>query len=140
MKQNYLIAPLIGMAMFVGYYFHWKSQQQAAPPPASRAADPFATRDGRKEALSLLADGKLALIESGPAVGWDAERREIALRKYHVELRRMEEHATEGFARYVDAFNRMMRPQVLVRHGRGFFDALHQEAIALHESRAAKKG
>lgn len=139
MKQNYLIAPLIGMAAFVGYYFYWKSQPQTPRHVESRVVDEYAGRDGKKEAESLLTAEKLVLIESGPAVSWDAERREIARSKYDVELRRLDDLSTEGFARYVDAFNRVMRPRVLARHGRGFFDALHKEAIALHESRAAKK-
>ena len=139
MKQNYLIAPLIAMAAFAGYYVYWQSQPQARQPVVSRNADPYATRDGRKDAESLLAAEKLALIESGPAVSWDAERREIARTKYGVELRRLEDLSTEGFARYVDSFNRIMRPQILARHGRGFFDTLHKEAIALHEARSAKK-
>lgn len=140
MKQNYLIAPLIGMAVFVGYYFYWKSQPQQPRQTESRVVDGYASRDGKKEAEGLLADDKLAFIESGPAVSWDAERREIAASKYGVELRRIDGVATEGFARYVDSFNRVMRLQILARHGRGFFDALHKEAIALHEVRSAKKG
>ena len=140
MKQNYLIAPLIGMAAFVGYYFYWKSQPPVTRPTAAQTADGYAQRDGKKEAESLLAAGKLALIESGAAVGWDAERREIAQTKYGVELRRLDAPATEGFAKYSDAFNRVMRPQVLARHGRGFFEALHREAIALQETRGTKKG
>ena len=140
MKQNYLIAPLIGMAAFVGYYFYAKSQPPTPSRMESKVVDEYAGRDGKKEAESLLATEKLVLIESGPAVSWDAERREIARTKYGVELRRVEGISTEGFARYVDAFNRVMRSQILARQGRGFFDALHQEAIALHESRSAKKG
>ena len=138
MKPNYLIGPLIGMAAFVGYYFYWKSQPQEPQRSESKVVDPYAARDGRKDAESLLAAGKLALIETGPAVSWDAERREIARTKYGVELRRLEDLSTEGFARYVDSFNRVMRPQIVARHGRGFFDTLHREAIALHEARPAK--
>lgn len=139
MKQNYLIAPIIFMAAFVGYYFYWKSQPQAPRQIESKRVDEYASRDGRKEAEALLAAEKLVLIESGPRVSWDEERREIALSKYGVELRRLDDLATEGFARYVDAFNRVMRPQVIARHGRGFSDALHREAISLHETRAGKK-
>ena len=139
MKQNYLVAPLIGIIAFVGYYFYWKSHPQPSRHVESRSIDAYAARDGKQEAQSALAADKLVLIESGPAVGWDAERREIARTKYGVELRRLEDVSTEGFARYVDAFNRVMRPQILARHGRSFFDTLHKEAIALHESRASKK-
>lgn len=140
MKQNYLIAPLIAMAAFSGYYVYRTSQPQPPRHVQSKVVDEYAQRDGRKEAESLLAAEKFVLIETGPVLSWDKERREIAQSKYGVELRRLEDLATEGFARYVDAFNRVMRPHVLKRHGRGFFDTLHKEAIALHESRAPQKG
>ena len=139
MKQNYLVVPLISMAAFVGYYVYWRSQPQAPRQVESKVVDGYANRDGKKEAESLLATEKLALIESGPAVSWDPERREIARTKYGVELRRLE-GSTEAFVRYVESFNRVMRPQVITRHGRGFFDTLHKEAISLHEVRAASKG
>ena len=86
----------------------------------------------------MLASEKLVLIESEPQVGWDAERREIALRKYGVDLRRLDDSTTEPAARYIDSFNRVMKSEILARHGRGFFDGLHQEAIALHETRSRK--
>jgi hypothetical protein len=139
MKQNYLIAPLITMAAFAGYYAYWKSQPHPTQPVESRPADPYATRDGKAEAEALIASGKLVFLESGPGVSWDAERREIARTKYGIELRRVE-GATEGFVRYLEAFNRVMRPQISSRFGRGFFNTLHEEAIALHEARASKKG
>jgi hypothetical protein len=141
MKQNYLVAPLICMAAFVGYFFYYQSQPKPPKAGETRKADAFADRDGRKEGEAEFAAGKLVLIESGPQVSWDGERRAIAREKYGVELRRVESSGTESDARYVDAFNRVMRPKVIERHGRGFFEALHQEAIALHSagSPAGKK-
>ena len=137
-KQNYLVIPLVCMAAFAGYYFYWQSQSHGAKAAAARVIDPFANRDGKKEAESLLADGKLVFIETGPAVSWDAERRELARSRYDVEIRRFDDAATEGFARYVDAFNRVMRAKILARHGRGFFDQLHREAIDLQKARTEK--
>jgi len=138
MKQNYLIAPLITMAAFASYYAYWKSQPHPAASAAVKAVDAYAGRDGKTEAESLIAAGHLVFLESGPTVSWDAERREIARSKYGVELRHVE-GSTEGFVRYLEAFNRTMRPQITRRYGRGFFDTLHQEAIALHEGPSSRK-
>lgn len=139
MKQNYLIAPLITMAAFAGYYVYWKSRPHPSQQVESRPADAYAGRDGKAEAESLIASGQLVFLESGPGVSWDAERREIARTKYGVELRHVE-GTTEGFVRYLESFNRVMRPQITGRYGRGFFNTLHEEAIARHETRASKKG
>ncbi len=138
LKQNYLVAPLVCMAGFVCFYIYWKSQPQSPRYSESKSVDPYAKRDGKKEAEAMLASEKLVLIESGPKVGWDAERREIALSKYGVDLRRLDDSTTEPAARYIDSFNRVMKSEILARHGRGFFDGLHQEAIALHETRSRK--
>jgi len=140
MKPNYLVGPLIGMAMFVAYYLFWQSQPHAPARTEARAVDGYLARDGKKEAEAEVAAGRLVLLETGPEISWDAERREIARTRYAVELRRLEAAPTEGFARYVEAFNRVMRPKVLAQHGRGFFDTLHREAIALRESRGAGSG
>jgi hypothetical protein len=135
MNRTYLVVPLIGMLCFAGFYFYSRSHAPAAAPSATKPIDAYAARDGKQEAQAELAAGKLALIETGPAVSWDAERREIASSKYGVELRRPGDFTTEGFARYMDAFNRVMKPAIVAKHGRGFFDELHREAIALAESR-----
>ena len=139
MKPNYLIGPLLGLAVFGGYYIYWKAHAPAPSPVGARVVDAFAARDGRKEAETELAAGNLVLLESGAGVGWDAERGEIARTQYGVELRRVEEMTTEAEARYVDRFNRVMRPAIVARHGRGFFDRLHQEAIALQAARKSGK-
>lgn len=139
MNRTYLVVPIVGMLAFVGYYFH---AQRYAPAPRRvevKAVDAFAHRDGKKEAEAELAAGKLVFIETGIGVGWDRERREIAQARYGLELRRLDDSATEGFARYVDTFNRVMRPAIFSRHGRGFFEELHREAIALMESRRPEK-
>ncbi len=135
MNRAYLIGPLLLFAVFGGYYVYWKTHPSAKPSAAARAVDPYVTRDGKQEAEAELAAGKLALIESGPGVSWDRERRELALTKYGVELRHVDEVSGEAMARYIDAFNRVMRPRIVARHGRGFFDTLHEQAIALMESR-----
>jgi hypothetical protein len=139
LNRTYLIVPLVSLAAFTGYYVYWKAQPTAPAPIEAKSRDDYAGRDGKKEAEAELATGKLVVIETGPGVSWDAERREIALTNYGVELRRIDGPATETFARYVDAFNRVMRPKVLSKHGRGFFDTLHQEAIALQDARRARK-
>lgn len=139
MNRTYLVVPLLGMLSFAGFYFYSQRHAPAPAPVAVKAVDEYASRDGKQEAQAELAAGTLALIETGAAVSWDPERREIARTKYGVELRRPAEAATEGFARYMDAFNRVMRPAIVAKHGRGFFDELHREAIALAESRQAGK-
>ena len=140
MKPSYLIGPLLCLAVFVGYYIYWKTQAPSPGPVGARVVDAFAARDGRKEAETELAAGKLVLLESGARVSWDAERGEIARTQYGVELRRAEEMTTEAEVRYVDRFNRVMRPAILARHGRGFFERLHQEAIALQAARKSGQG
>ncbi|MBL9212088.1 MAG: hypothetical protein JNL92_16640 [Opitutaceae bacterium] len=140
MKPNYLVGPLLCLAVFGGYYVYWKANAPAPAPVGARVTDAYAARDGAKEAEAELAAGRLALIESGARVGWDAERREIARTQYGVELRPVEEMTTEAQARYVDRFNRVMRPAIIARHGRGFFDRLHQEAIALQAARKPGRG
>lgn len=135
MNRTYLIVPLLGMAAFAAYFVYWQAQPKPPRSVETKMADDYAGRDGKKEAEAELAAGRLVLIESGPAVSWDRERREIAQSKYGVELRRNSAVQTEAFARYVDGFNRVMRPRILMQHGRGFFDTLHREAIALMETR-----
>jgi hypothetical protein len=127
------------MLGFAGFYFYSRSHAPAPAPVVAKAVDEYASRDGKQEAQAELAAGKLVLIETGPGVSWDPERREIAWSKYGVELRRPGDFATQGFARYVDSFNRVMKPAILAKHGRGFFDELHREAIALAESRRTAK-
>lgn len=135
MNRTYLIVPIVGVAAFIGYSVYWKTQTSAAPPALTRTADPYAERNGRKEAEAEFAAGKLALIEASAPVSWDRERREIAQRSYGIDLRRAPEPVTEASAKYVDAFNRFMRPRIIARHGRGVFDAIHHEAIALMGTR-----
>lgn len=136
MKRINLLIPILGLAAFAGYFAYWKDQQPVRIESSAAAVDPYADRSGRKEAEAELAAGKLVLIESAPPVSWDRERREIALAKYNLELREREgDVSTEAFAKYADAFNRVMRPKVIARHGRGVFDAIHREAIALWEAR-----
>ncbi len=137
MRTNYLIAPLLGLVLFGGYYAYWKSRAPAQRPSQALPADPYVGRDGRKAAEAELGAGRLVLFESGAQVSWDAERIEIARTKYGVELRRLPDATTEAGARYLDAFNRVMRPAVLGRHGRGFFEVLHREAIAAQAARKA---
>jgi hypothetical protein len=138
-KPNYLIAPLITLGAFVGYYFYWKSQSHPTQQVVAKVVDEYAVRDGKAEAEAELAGGRLAFLETGPKVSWDAERRAIARTKYGIELRHLE-GSTESFVRYIESFNRVMRPQIVSRHGRGFFDALHKEAIMAHEARSPGKG
>ena len=141
MNRTYLVVPVVGMAMFAGYYIYWQAHSPAPPPAESKMADEYAGRDGAREAEAELAAGKLVLIETGPGVAWDRERREIARNQYGVEIRALTGAASsEAFARYVDAFNRVMRPKVIARHGRSFFETLHREAIALMESRRGQDG
>lgn len=78
------------------------------------------------------------LIESAPPVSWNQERQEIALAKYGIELRAPAGVTTEAFARYADAYNRVMRPKIISRYGRGVFDAIHREAIALKQTRTSQ--
>ena len=139
MNRTYLVVPLVSMAMFAGYFIY--SRSHPAPPRQveTKAADPYLERDGKKEAGAEIAAGKLGFIETGLGVSWEAERREIAASKYGVELRRVTEVTSEAFARYINSYNRVMRPKILERHGRGFFETLHQEAIALMESRRSGK-
>lgn len=137
MRPNYLIAPLVSLVLFGGYYVYWKTQAPGPRAVRAQPADPYAGRDGKKEAEADLAAGRLVLIESGPPVSWDRERIEIARTQYGVELRRLDA-TTEAAARYVDAFNRVMRPAVAARHGRGFHDQLHREAIAAQAARSAR--
>src|SRR4051812_21353831 len=115
MNRTYLVVPVVGMAAFVSYYFYSQSHAPAPTQVQAKAADEYASRDGKKEAEAELAAGKLTMIETGAAVGWDRERREIALSKCGVELRRLGDVSTEGFARYVDAFNRVMRPAIVAK-------------------------
>jgi hypothetical protein len=103
----------------------------------ARTVDEYAGRNGKADAEVELAAGRLAFLETGPQVSWDSERHEIARTKYQVELRHLE-GSTESFVRYVESFNRVMKPQIVNRHGRAFFDTLHQEAIAAHEARPKK--
>lgn len=135
MNRTYLVVPIVGVAAFIGYSVYWKTHTPAAPPALTRTADPYAERNGRKEAEAEFAAGKLALIEASAPVSWDRERREIAQRSYGIDLRRAPEPVTEASAKYVDTFNRFMRPRIIARHGRGVFDTIHQDAIALMESR-----
>jgi hypothetical protein len=139
MNRTYLVVPIVGMLAFVSYYFYTQARAPAPRQIESKAVDEYTNRDGKKEAEGELAAGKLVLIETGPSVGWDRERREIAQSKYGLELRRLGDSATEGFARYVDSYNRVMRPAIFSRYGRGIFDELHREAIALMESRRGEK-
>lgn len=134
MRPNYLIAPLVSLVFFGGYYVYWKTQSPGPRTVRAQPADPYAGRDGKKEAEADLAAGRLALVETGPQVGWERERIEIARTRYGVELRRIDA-TTEAAARYVDAFNRVMRPAVAARHGRGFHDQLHREALAAQAAR-----
>lgn len=139
MNRTYLVVPLVSMAVFAAFFL-WQRPQLSQPRVDAAAADEYAARDGRKEAEADVAAGKLVLIETGVKLAWDRERREVALGTYGVELRRLPaEPATEAFARYVDSYNRVMRPKILSRHGAGFFDALHRDAIALMESRRGEK-
>lgn len=135
MKPNYLIGPLIGMAAFFAYYLFWQAQPHAPARVEARVVDAYLARDGKKEAEREVTSGRLVLIETGPEISWDAERREIARTQYGVELRRLEAAPTEGFARYVEGFNRTMRPKILAQHDRSFFDTLHREALALQAAR-----
>lgn len=135
MNRTNIILPIVLLAAFAGYFAYWKAHQPAKSAEV-KVVDAYAGRDGRKEAEAELAAGKLVLIESAPPVSWDRERREIALAKYGLELRsRPESITTAAFAKYADAFNRVMRPKVIARHGRGVFDAIHRDAIALWEAR-----
>lgn len=138
MNRTYLVVPIVSMLVFVGFFLY--SQKHPTPRRMeTKATEEFASRDGKKEAEAELANGKLVLIETGPAVGWDRERRAIAGTKYGVEIRRLDGTATESLARYVDAFNRVMRPAILTRHGRGFLDQLHRDALAVFESAGTGK-
>lgn len=128
--------PLVSLAAFAGYVGYWKARHPEPAPAVVRPSDEYATRDGHKEAEADFAAGKLVLIESTPPVSWDRERREIARTKYGLELRSREgEVSTEAFTKYADAYNRVMRPKIVARHGRGVFDAIHREAIARWEAR-----
>jgi hypothetical protein len=138
MNRTYLIVPIVGVATFIGYSVYWKTHTSAGQPAITRSADPYAERSGRKEAEAEFAAGKLALIEASAPVSWDRERREIAQRSFGIELRRAPEPVTEASAKYVDAFNRFMRPRIIARHGRGVFDRIHQDAIALMDARRAQ--
>lgn len=135
MNRTYLIVPIVGIAAFIGYSVYWKAHGPANPPAITKAADPYVDRNGRKEAEAEFTAGKLVLIEASAPVSWDKERHEIAQRKFGLELRRAPEPSTEASAKYVDTFNRFMRPRIIARHGRNVFDVIHQEAIALNESR-----
>lgn len=139
MNRTYLIVPIVGIAAFIGYSIRWKAHAPANPPAVTKAVDPYADRNGRKEAEAEFAAGKLVLIEASTPVSWDRERREVAQQKFGLELRRAPEPSTEASAKYVDTFNRFMRPRIVARHGRSVFDTIHQEAIALMESRRAQE-
>src|SRR6478672_9781345 len=82
MNRTYLVVPIVGMLAFTSYYFYMQARAPAPRQIESKAVDEYTNRDGKKEAEGELAAGKRVLIETGPSVGWDRERREIAQSKY----------------------------------------------------------
>ncbi|MBC7368267.1 MAG: hypothetical protein H7343_15885 [Undibacterium sp.] len=140
MKPAYILIPLLATTASVGYFFHWRSAQVTQHRASVLVVDEYAGRDGKKEAEADAAAGKLVILEYGLYLPWDAERREVALKKFGVEYRPLAGcMVTEPLTKYVAAYNGVMEPKIASRFGPDVFDTANREGLALLESRWSKR-
>ena len=137
MKRIYFLLPCLAVAAFAGYYRQWET---ARDEPATYCredfTDPYRHRDGRKEAESDLAHGKLRVVSFGLPAHWSGEYREILLHDYHIE-----HHAiagcvvSEGILRYAAAYNQVMAQRIQALYGTHVFDDAAAKAATLYTER-----
>ncbi len=105
-----LLAPLLGLTAFGGYYRHWDvahTAQTYVDPRDPLAA--YAHRDGQADAERDLARGERRLLTYGEPVAWQTEYSGMLARVYRIELKSLAAGDVNTVTKdYVRAYNSVM--------------------------------
>jgi hypothetical protein len=129
-----LLAPLLGMTAFGGYYRHWDTAHDARN--RLDPHDPFAVyaqRDGGADAERDLARGERRLLTYGEPIAWQNEYSGMLNRIYHIELKPIAEGEVNAAAKnYTRAYNGIMQRDIAHTFGPAALPAAREMAQQLH--------
>jgi hypothetical protein len=126
-RRIYALLPLAAMMAFFLYYADWSSAAIFRRSSAEVSRDPYAGRDGTKEARGALKRGKLLLLSYGLLTPYGEERREIARTKFGIEYRVIAGCVvSEDLVRFATDYNRVMEAAIVSQFGSGVFDVVNR--------------
>lgn len=134
MRRLYVIAPLLCLSAFAGYYLYWKGTIDApitCKIPLAALTWPGEHSDGARDAEDALRRGNHILLTYGLPAGSIEEYRAVLHDDYGVTLRTAAGCVVDDhLVRYVNAYNAVMRRDLEQRFGRNMFDAAQAKAHA----------
>ena len=129
-----LLAPLLGLAVFGGYYRHWDVAHTA--PTYLDPRDPFAVyahRDGGADAGRDLTRGERRLLTYGEPVAWQTEYSGMLARIYRIELKSLADGDVNAVTKnYARAYNDVMARDITAAFGAHALSDTQQLAQQLH--------